>query len=325
MAILGVINQTMLPDELVIYDDNDQPVDLRQIQHYFYLLHMLQIKGIKWRVEPGERKGQHFNHQKANKCGYKWVWRLDDDTVAEPNVLETLFNHTDDTVGAVGGSVLTPPFNPEPINGTGKIQDIFSEPNMQWSYIDKVKEVDHLHCSFLYRAGVVDYNLNLSRVAHREETLFTYKLKKKGYRNLLVPCVTWHMRNNQGGIRDGQVEMFNHDESIFVQELSFDNVTSIMPKQPEPPKVDPNREVVVMNNGRGDHLVFSRVYEDMKDRNPLVYTCYPDIIPGGSIAEALNLYGDCQQYDIYRKMDEWNWKGSLEDAFRKLYNVPRKD
>jgi hypothetical protein len=50
-----------------------------------------------------------------------------------------------------------------------------------------------------------------------------------------------------------------------------------------------------------------------------VFTCYPEIIPGRSIAEAQALFGDLDQWNIYKKMAEWNWKGSLEDAFRKLY------
>jgi glycosyltransferase involved in cell wall biosynthesis len=298
LAILSVINQTLKPDALVIFDDNDTPVDIRNIQHYAYLLHMLDAKGIRWSVVFGERKGQHFNHQKANTMGYKWVWRLDDDTVAEPDALEKLFSVVDATVGvgAVGGSILTPPNHLTSINATGKIENIDNEPNIQWGPITETKEVDHLHCSFLYRAGVVDYNLTLSRVAHREETLFTYNLKKAGYRVLVTPCVTWHLRNSQGGIRDGQAELYQRDEQIFQLR---------------------DKTVVVLDCGMGDHIVFKHVLPDIE--NPLVFSCYPDIVPGRSIAEAMNLLGDIGSYNIYGKMDQWNWKGSLEDAFRKMY------
>lgn len=201
MAILSVINQSLLPDKLVIFDDNDNPVDLREKQHYQYLFSMLDEKSVAWEVLYGQKKGQHYNHQIANTMGYKWVWRLDDDTVAEPNVLETLYSYVGPDVGAVGGSVLTPPFTrfQEP---TGRIENIDIEPNIQWDYIDKIKKVDHLHCSFLYRAGVYDYNLSLSPRAFREETLFTYGLKQKGYTILVVPnAITWHLKNNIGGIR----------------------------------------------------------------------------------------------------------------------------
>lgn len=296
LAIQSVICQTLKPDALVIFDDNNQLTDIRGIQHYAYLLRMLEAKNIQWFVLAGERKGQHFNHQKANTMGYKWVWRLDDDTVAEPDTLEKLYNATDDDVGAVGGSILTPPNHTTPIDATGKIEKINDEPNIQWGPISHTKEVDHLHCSFLYRAGIVDYNLSLTRVAHREETLFTYELKKAGYKIIVTPCVTWHLRNAQGGIRDGEIKMFQHDENIFLQK---------------------DHTIVVLDCGLGDHIVFKHILAEIN--NPLIFSCYPDIVPGRSIAEAHALLGDISQYNIYGRMDQWNWKGSLEDAFRKMY------
>jgi hypothetical protein len=301
MAIQSVITQTLKPNKLVIFDDNDQPKDIREIQHYEYLLHMLNEKGIEWSVIFGQKKGQHFNHQMANTMGYEWVWRLDDDTVAEPNVLENLFKHVTPEVGAVGGSILTPPFA-KVTNSTGKIDDI-EEANLQWDYIKEVKEVDHLHCSFLYRAGVHDYNLSLSQVAHREETLFTFGLKQKGYKNLIIPdTITWHLKNKKGGIRDFQIEMFQHDEYIFRNHLEYRDKT-----------------IVVLNCGMGDHIVFNHVLPYIK--NPEVFTCYSEIVPGRSLDDAMRLFGDIDNYNIYRKMDQWNWKDSLENAFKKMYGV----
>lgn len=311
LALQSIMMQTRLPDKLVIFDDNDPPKDVRDIQVYQYLFMMMQLKGLEWEWVFADRKGQHFNHDKANKMGYEWVWRMDDDTVAEPDVLEKLMAQTAPDVGAVGGSVLTPPFQ-QGLVATGKIEDIYTEPNLQWDYIKETKEVDHLHCSFVYRAGVVDYNLDLSRIAHREETLFTYGLRRKGFKILITPAVTWHLKNRVGGIRDGVRSMFEHDEAIFSAFLA-EGKTESKPVVP----------VVVLDCGMGDHVVFSHV---LKEMNPaLIFTCYPDIVPGRSIAEARDLLGDkYDSYNIYRKMDEWNWKGSLEDAFRKLYGVPKK-
>jgi len=300
LAIQSVAMQTLKPNKLVIFDDNEKPRDVRQTQHYLYLLQILDNMNIQWEWLFAEKKGQHYNHQKANSMGYKWVWRLDDDTIAEPNVLERLYSYADDTLGAVGGSILTPPV-PHSINATGKIENVNLEPSPQWGRIQEVQEVDHLHCSFLYRANIVDYCLALSRIAHREETLFTYELKQKGYKNFIVPdAVTWHLKNKEGGIRDGQREMFEHDDRLFKNKLSYLDKT-----------------IVVLDCGMGDHIVFKHALKDIK--NPEVFTCYPDIVPGKSIAEALSLFGSIDNYNIYRKMDEWNWKGSLEDAFRKLY------
>lgn len=301
MAIQSVLTQTVLPNKLVLFDDNDEPKDLRELQHYQYLFRMMDEKGLPWEVVFGPKKGQHHNHQRANTMGYEWVWRLDDDTVAESNVLETLLSYTSPQIGAVGGSVLTPPFM-KGLQSTGKIEDI-EEQSIQWDYISHVKEVDHLHCSFLYRAGIQDYNLALSRAAFREETLFTFGLKQRGYKILIVPNAnTWHLKNQSGGVRTNTKEMFDNDDKIFRNFLKYKNQT-----------------IVVLDCGMGDHIVFSHVLPHIK--RPEVFSCYPDIIPGRSIGEAIELFGDIDQFNIYKKMDQWNWKDSLEKAFRKMYNV----
>ena len=302
LVLNAIINQTRSPDKLIVFDDNDEPQDMRKEFIYQYFFQMLEHKGIEWEWQYADKKGQHHIHQRANMMGYDWIWRVDDDAVPEPNVLETLYSHIGEFVGAVGGSVLTPPYLPNTGSVTGSIDQIDNEPNIQWGKIERVKQIEHLHCTFLYRAGVHDYNLGLSRVAHREETLFTYGLHRKGYQVLAVPnAVTWHMKNPQGGIRsETRQEMFEHDEQIFKNVLKNRHHT-----------------IVVLNCGLGDHIVFSHVLPAI--RNPLVFTCYPEVIPGKSIAEAFKLFGDIEPYNIYKKMDQWKWKNSLEDAYRKMY------
>lgn len=302
LAIQSIISQTRKVDRLVIFDDNDEPKDLRNEPVYINLFKMMDMKGIAWEFVFAEKKGQHHNHQKANLMGYKWVWRMDDDTIAEPDVLEKLLFLARDDVGAVGGSILTPTWDCRENTATGLIKNIDDEPSIQWGVINSVKEVDHLHCSFLYRAGVVDYNLDLSRVAHREETLFTFALKKKGYKLLVIPdCVTWHLKSPEGGIRtEDNKELYEHDEFIFRNHLEFKDKT-----------------IVVLDSGMGDHIVAKHVIKDIKD--PVVFGCYSEIIPCRSIDEARYLFGDLDGYNIYRKMDQWNWTDSLENAFRKLY------
>jgi len=302
LAISAVIQQTRRVDKLVIFDDNDDAQDLRSDPVYAQLFQMLEIKGIAWEWLWADKKGQHHNHQSANTMGWTWVWRVDDDNIPEPTVLETLLAWTNDRVGAVGGAVLTPPLQFENIKVTGSIDRIYDEPNIQWATITHCQSVDHLHCSFLYRAGQHDYNLGLSRVAHREETLFTYGLKQRGYEILAVPdAVTWHLKSPSGGIRsEDNHELYQQDEEIFRNTLYLRHHT-----------------IVVLNNGMGDHLVFKRVLPDID--NPVVFSCYPEIVPGRSIREAKDLFGDIEQFNIYRKMDQWKWTASLEDAYRKLY------
>jgi glycosyltransferase involved in cell wall biosynthesis len=303
LTLQAIINQTKKVDKLVIFDDNDEPQDMRKELIYGHLFQILNIKGIPWEWLFAHKKGQHHIHQMANTMGYEWVWRVDDDAIPEPNVLERLYSFTKffDNVGAVGGSILTPPIM-DTNKATGKIELIDFEPNIQWGMIEGYKKVEHLHCSFLYRAGAHDYNLALSRVAHREETLFTYGLHQKGYDIYAVSdAVSWHLKNPNGGIRsETKKEMYEHDEQIFRNHVKLKDFTP-----------------VILNCGLGDHIVFSKVLPKIK--NPFVFTCYPDVIAGQSIAEAQAMFGNIDQWNIYKKMDEWKWTQSVEKAFEKMY------
>ena len=302
LALQAIIHQTRKPDKIVIFDDNDDPQDMRKELVYSHFFYILDEKKIPWEWLYAGKKGQHHNHQAANLMGYEWVWRIDDDAIPEPNVLENLLRFVNPSVGAVGGSVFTMPQSTKPNQATGRIDLIDHEPSKQWGDIEYAKPVEHLHCTFLYRAGVYDYNTGLSRVAHREETLFTYGLHQLGYKVMVVPqAITWHLKNPQGGIRaETNAALYEHDEKIFRNFLEYRDKT-----------------IVVLNCGKGDHVVFNRVLKDIK--NPVVFTCYPDIIEGRSIAEAEKLFGNLDQWNIYKKMDQWNWKQSLESAFRKMY------
>jgi len=304
MVIEAVMNQTKKVDKLIIFDDNDEPKDLRTDFLYSHIFHILNIKDIDWEWKFAGKKGQHHIHQAANEMGYDWVWRVDDDAVPEPNGLQKLYDFatSNEKVGAVAGSVITPPLNGTYLNSTGLMENIQVEPNIQWGYIKETKQVEHLYCSFLYRAGVQDYNLGLSRVAHREETLFSHQLHLKGYKLFVIPhAITWHLKNPQGGIRDGaKEEMFEHDEKIFQNVINFKE-----------------KKIVVLNNGMGNHIVFSKILPEIE--NAEVFGCYPEIIPCKSIAEAYALFGDLDHWNIYKKMAQWNWTGSLEDAYRKMY------
>jgi hypothetical protein len=303
---MSIVNQTRKVDHLIIFDDNDNPIDMRNLPHIRFVFEILTQKQISWEVIFGQKKGQHYNHELANNTKFDWVWRIDDDNIAENNVLENLCSYISDDVGAIGGSIIIPNTNFDTTRSTGKIENIDTESNIQWNLIREVKEVDHLHCSFLYRTRIANYNLGLSRVAHREETLFTYEIKKKGYRILAIPnTITWHSKNPNGGIRsEKRQELYEHDENIFRNIVQLKNKT-----------------IVVINNGMGDHIVFKRVLKDIKD--PVVFSSYPQIIPGRSIEEAKCLFGDIEQFNIYKKMDEWGWKGSIENAYRKLYMVEK--
>jgi hypothetical protein len=94
--------------------------------------------------------------------------------------------------------------------------------------------------------------------------------------------------------------MYEHDEQIFRNILQYRD-----------------RTIVVLKCGLGDHIVFSRILPSIP--NAEVFSCYPEVVPGRSIAEAVQLFGDLDPWNVYKKMDQWKWKDSLEAAYRKLY------
>jgi FkbM family methyltransferase len=210
LCLTSIINQTRVPDELIIFDDGDH-IDLRNEPIYKNIFRMFDMKGIDWKVVYGERKGQVKNHQLTlTEAKHPLIFRCDDDNVLEYNVLETLIKYisTDDKIGAIAGLIIDPKndsrHNP---NASNKIDDIFVGLNEQWFYpnIDfETKEVDHLYSSFLFRkdAAKHGYCMELSPKGFREETIFTYEMKLAGWKILFTPkCLSWHFHSPTGGIR----------------------------------------------------------------------------------------------------------------------------
>jgi len=305
-AIISVALQTKRPNKLIIFDDNENPVDLRNLSIYQYAFNLLNEKKIEWEVIYGEKKGQHHNHQKANKMGYDLVWRIDDDEFAENNVLETLYNLIDDNVGAVGGLILMPGYNWAKTQNTN-INDI--RYNVQWHKFNGVKEIEHLNSSFLYRAGIIDYNLNLSKVAHTEETQFTYELFKRGYKILATgDCITWHFRQPTGGIRSEiDNNLWKNDEDIFRIWLNWG-------------------KLIILDNGLGDHFAFKKILPEIQKKfNKITISCcYPEVFSGIkglnliSINEAKGII-PIENYNIYKFMRDNNWNKPIIEAYKKLY------
>jgi hypothetical protein len=178
--------------------------------------------------------------------------------------------------------------------------------------------VDHLYSTFLFRisASPNGYNMTLSKVGHREETIFTYEMKLNGYDVLLTPkCVTWHMCNPQGGIRDNtKEEMWKGDEAVFALKLREWKTSPTRPT------------VIVLNNGIGDHYAFKSVLPEIRKKhaNLTIAATYPDVfhdvdVPLISIADAIRMFGDLSRWDVYGFMTSHSWNRSIAEAFRKMY------
>lgn len=309
LTIQSIISQTVKPDKLMIYDDNDDDVkkDLRENETYYYLFNMLNMYNIKWEYIFGSKKGQHFGHQQANKSNYKFVWRVDDDQIAMPDTLEKLLSHMKDDVGAVGGVILTKGFGGD---DSPKLKDIFSKANVQWNYKGDVLEVDHLHSSFLYRSNIVDYCLELSPVAHREETLFSHELQEKGYK-LIVDrsIVTHHLRQSNSGIRSNNIKWFyDHDEKIFIKKME-----------------EWGYKIITLDCGLGDHLAFLNILPQlkMKWKNLIIGVCFPEVFKDQSDVTIVSVghTKPIKEINIYQWMTDNKWDRSLIEAFARCYDV----
>ena len=308
-TLMAIAMQSCKPSKLIIYDDGTQ-LDLRLIPTYQYILKLLSDMGIEWLILFGEHRGQHHGHQLSQHIAmaesFDLVWRVDDDEIPAPDCLAELkdaFRH--DTM-AVGGLVLDPLKPTEPVDGlTNKIDDINNKPNVQWfkPINNNIVEVDHLYSTFLYKPGKAAYNLGLSPVAHREETLFTMDLSKEGKLLFAPNAVTYHFRNPEGGIRQHDQSMWSFDEQIFKKIVA-----------------DRHRKIVVLNNGLGDHIMFKKVMDEVGA--DVICCCYLEVFDGFkgeliSIKEGVSRWGDLSKYSIYG----WCQRNNYNDSFYKAYKL----
>lgn len=320
-TLLSIALQTYKPIEVIIVDDSVNPVDIREISHYEYILRLLSDKGIEWRVIWGAKKGQHYSHQLIQEeAKGDLIFRIDDDEVAEPDVLETLHKTFENfpNVGAVAPSVTMPDARGMRAGPYNLISDI-EAPNLQWFSGTGIHEVEHLYSCFLYKKGIVKYDLSLSTVAHREETIFSHSIKRAGY-NLYVNMYTTvhHFRSPGGGIRDfHNHQLWEHDEKIFQGYLDLWGVG----------QKGKSGKMVILDSGLGDHYAFKNILPELREKhkNITIACCFPEVFHDEpnlkliSIAEAKLMYGNIDAYNIYHFMGSNNWTQSLTKAFRQLY------
>lgn len=327
LAIMSVANQTLKPKYLIIFVD-DNPGDLRERSLYKHLFMLLQSKGIEWSVLFGEGKGQVLNHQKViDIAKTEWIWRLDDDNFAEPDVLKTLMANTGPNIGAVGGSVLDPgaKYNDNMMAST-QLPYINVALNMQWIEGKGIMGTDHLYSTFVYRkeAAKHGYCMELSPVGHREETIFTYEMKRAGWQLLIdKSCTTWHMREASGGIRSYQNSAYwEQDEMVFKKKLDEWGIKL------------KHVSWINLDCGLGDHWVFRMALQDILDKHPnhifMLAACYSHVfediedkrIRVVSVADGISMLGKqrMDELNIYAHCIRKGWNKSLKEAFADLYN-----
>jgi len=327
LTIVSIINQTRKPNKFILVDDSDNKRDLRDDPTYSYIFSLLDVSGIEWSVVFASGKGVTHNHQMVlDISDTDWLWRIDDDCIVEPNVLDTLISNIDEKTGSIGGCIINPKNNKKCSIASNKIVDVSLCLNEQWFIPDdkSVKQVDHLYSSFLYRksASIHGYNLHLSPIGHTEETWFTYQMKRNGWDIKFDPkCMTHHLQNSTGGIRSYKDNQFvKNDSYMFNQKLIEWGVSLNKYK------------IIVLNNGLGDHCafksIFHKIFEKYNDHIFIISCCYPDLFSDIdktklkliSIEEYNSHFGSDEYYNIYRYLTEYkDEKLTLIQAYERMY------
>lgn len=233
MSLISVINQTLSPKEIILVDDNDQK-DFYNMDMYKNLIKLMKLKGIKFSYYHGPSKGQVYAQQVAlEHCTTDWLFKMDDDNILDNNVLEVLSSTVTENTGAVSGLIfgcdldINRPADEEPPM-FNRIEHIFSHFNIQMcgGQEKSIKQCEHLYSNYLFNTKIVDsYALEFSPAGHREDTVFTYNIFRKGYDLFVNPnCITYHINNKVGG---NNVHGFNNvvkNEELFIKYLTEWNI-----------------------------------------------------------------------------------------------------
>lgn len=230
LCLMSIVNQTLIPYEVILVDDN--------IDKLFYsnpvfkeILRLFKIKNIKFSYFYGESRGQTYAQQIAfNNTKTPFILKLDDDNVLEPLVLEHLFNtiNLNSKIGAVSGLVLGPQDYFREINHTSKeiynkLEDIYCGFNIQMCGLQDytLKKVEHIYSNFLFKKELVEgYCTEFSPSGHREDTILTHEIYRKGYDLIIHPkSITHHLSSSEGGNKIYSSKHVLKNELLFIEKL----------------------------------------------------------------------------------------------------------
>ena len=321
LCLESIANQSYRPYEIIVFDDNEEPEDLRNNDLYKYIFKKISRKNIKWRVIYGSKKGQIHNHQTAlNIINDGWIWRIDDDEIPEYNTLEIMMSHANnENVGAIS-CLIHDPLNNEIYNKntSGKIRNIKKEPNLQWQKYPKntILYPEHLYSSFVFDRQKInhEYCMQLSQAGHREETIFTYEIYKSGYKLLVdTSACIWHYRFPEGGIRESKSENFHKDEEVFDIKINLLNKYN-------------NKKMIYIDGGIGDHYSYKIALNSLKEKYKDIFisSAFPQVFQNENIEQISIKEGRILQnnpINIYKFMSDNKWNKNIIEAIKEKYQL----
>jgi len=252
LCLMSIFNQTSPPKRVILVDDNEDK-KFYDIQTFKDILFLFKQKNIEFSYFYGESKGQVYAQQIAlENTNTELIFKMDDDNILETNVLELLHKNIKDDVGMISCLILTK----DDINRKfeyedkiyNRIEDIYSKYNIQFigNQNNRIKKVEHLHGSYLFRKELVtSYPLEFSPSGHREDTVTSYEIFRKGYILLVNPQTKiWHLKEKSGGNRLFNYKIETGNELKFIEKMKFWN---IIPQKIE--LKEDNKSVFTIQNG----------------------------------------------------------------------------
>jgi glycosyltransferase involved in cell wall biosynthesis len=240
LCLMSILNQSHLPQRVVLVDDS-KVKKFYDFQTLRNILTLFKLKNIKFDYYHGSSKGAtHALQIGLEHIDDGWVFKTDDDNVIEYNTLEIFFNNINDSVGAMSGIIIdhniheiflkSPDKIPLEENGYyNKIENIYSEFNIQMVHnqSEEIKKVEHIYSNYFFKRDLADnYPLELTPSSHREETIFTYNIFRKGFDLLIIPQVKiYHLYydHNSGNRQWGKTHT-RKNELFFIKKLEEWNI-----------------------------------------------------------------------------------------------------
>lgn len=230
ICLMSIINQTRLPDRIVLVDDSRNTINKSFYSNKIikYLLVLIKNKNISIDYFYGEKKGQVPALQLGlNKIDDGWVLKTDDDNVLDANVLERFESEIKNDIGAISCLILDENSifrSDKDVRMSSKIEDLYSCFNVQMVGIqnDKPKFVEHIYSNYFFRRDLADnYPTELQPYSLREDTIFTYSIFRKGFKLLILPDVKiYHLGgDNYSGNRQWGNKYWEKNEIFFLQKL----------------------------------------------------------------------------------------------------------
>lgn len=335
-TVLCIANQTVTPTNILIFDDSKNKVDLRNILKWQYLFELLNDRHIEIYFLL-TNNGQNRNHQIAKElCISQFIWRNDDDIIFGNTVLEELLiSMMDKNITAVAPLVVTPGTDFNSHQCSSMLSDLMRKPNSQMVNPNKnfsigLTPAEHLHCTFLYRRNTTaSYDLRLSRVGHREETIFTYRIHDQGGTLMINNnAKVYHLKENNGGIRSQEYNdgMFHDDEKLYGTEVKYLKAMNEIR----------GKNIFYLDDGIGDHYSFKKIFKDYIKGQSIIFCVFPEVFADldkelvtiKSLAEGQKYikenfkFATYDDFAIYKYMMHFNWKSSTNEAYKMLY-IPR--